>query len=87
MLYQECEEVNHVLNVREGRQASKRLVVEGQVHITRPERVEGIVDVEKRTREKRTKNRNNSTQTMPVVLSNASEDRNDVVVFDAIRIY
>jgi hypothetical protein len=86
LLSQECEEVKRVLNERKERQTSTRSVVKGQVHITRPEIVEGIVNAEKTIREKRTKNGNNSKQIISIVVSNASEDRTDVVVFDAIRV-
>jgi DDE superfamily endonuclease/Tc5 transposase DNA-binding domain len=86
LITQECEEVKRVLHARKQRQASKRLVVEGEIHITRPEIIEGIVDAEKNTREKQAKKGNNSERKTPIVISNTPEDRNDAIVFDAIQV-
>ena len=75
-----------VLNERKQRQASKRSVVEEKIHITRPEIIEGIFDAEKKTREKGTQKGKKSKQIISVVISNMPEDRNDVLVFDSIRV-
>ena len=49
LITQECEEVKKVLNARKQRQSSKRLILEGEIHITRPEIIEGIIEAEKIT--------------------------------------